>query len=175
VEAPPSPARVEAETVGEALRDAASASALLEEAAGPDRRLATARDVEYLRWRYGSLFDYRAVREERAGRLCGVAIFRVLHRGRLRESRVAELIVPPGDTRTARQLLHGVLHASPVDHLTCQFARRSVAARAAGRSGFLRSPRSVNLMTYPLRDDIVPDPTDLRSWALALGDMEELL
>ena len=163
---------VDAATAAEALADPEAVSLLLAESGVPDSCLATHRDVDYLRWRYAQLLDYRAIREEQGGRLVGLAIFRVCPRGVLWESRVTELIIRAGDRRTARRLLRRVATAAPVDLLACHFQAGSSQARAAAQTGFLRSPGRVALVVSPSRHNDVPDPTDIGSWALSLGDLE---
>jgi GNAT superfamily N-acetyltransferase len=162
--------------------DAPAAAAVLErgpEVAGLLARepapagLATARDLGYLRWRYGAapLLDYRAVTEERDGRLAGLAIFRVRPRGGLWESTVAEVLAG-GDPAVARRLLRRVARAAPADHLTFAAPAGSAAARAATRAGFLPSPVGISMVANPLRPGIRPDPSRLGSWSLTLGDLE---
>ena len=165
---------IDAETAAEALRDEKEVALLLDRAGGDDQLLSTPRDVEYLRWRYGSarVLDYRAVREQQGDRLTGLAIFRVRPRGKLWESTVTEVLVPRGDARTARTLLHRVVEAAGVDHVTCHFPAGSAPARGARRSGFFRSPGGMTLVVNPLRDDVDTDLTALGSWALSLGDLE---
>ena len=135
--------------------------------------LATARDLAYLRWRYGAapLLGYRAVTEERDGRLAGLAIFRVRPRGGLWETTVAEVLAG-GDVGTARRLLRRVVGAAPADHLTFAAPAGSAAARAATRGGFLPSPAGIALVANPLVADLTPDPSELGSWSLSLGDLE---
>jgi Acetyltransferase (GNAT) domain len=166
--APPVPAVPAAQVLG---RGEEVARLLEREPATP--RLATPRDLAYLRWRYGAapLLGYRAVAEERGGELAGVAIFRVRPRGRLWESTVAEVLAG-GDDRTAARLLRRVARAAPVDHLTFHASAGSALARAAARSGFVRSPAGIGLVVNPLREGIHPDPTRLGAWALTLGDLE---
>jgi GNAT superfamily N-acetyltransferase len=139
----------------------------------PSPRLHTQRDPTYLRWRYGSAphLDYRVVRDEQGGRLRGLAIFRLRGRGRLVETTVTEVLTGPGDVPSARRLLRRVVAASPSDHLTCHFPVGSAAARAARRSGFLRTPAGMVLVVKPLRA-VRPDPTTMRSWGVTLGDLE---
>jgi GNAT superfamily N-acetyltransferase len=165
---------VDAESAAEALRDAESLSHLLAECAEDGGMFATPRSVDYLRWRYGSapLLDYRAVRVESGGRLRGMSIFRVRPRGTLWESTIAEVIVPAGDSRTVRRLLRRVARTAAVDHLSVLFPPRSVQARALRRTAFVRAPGGLILTVNPLRTGISPDPTEMRSWALALGDLE---
>jgi GNAT superfamily N-acetyltransferase len=135
--------------------------------------LATARDLGYLRWRYGAapLLGYRAVTEEGDGQLAGLAIFRVRPRGGLWESTVAEVLAG-GDPGVARRLLRGVARAAAADHLTFSAPAGSAAARAAARAGFLPSPVGISLVANPLRTGIGPDPSQLGSWSLSLGDLE---
>lgn len=147
---------------------------LLQEAERPEARLHTWRSEGYLRWRYEAapLLDYRVIRKEAGGRLAGLAVFRVRPRGGLWESTVADVIVRPGDAATARALLRRVVRAADVDHLTTTFPLGATEWRAARLSGFVRAPRGMTLAVNPLRDDLQPDPRDLRSWALRLGDLE---
>lgn len=162
---------VRAETPEHALSDDAQLRVLIDEARVPGDRLATARDVEYLRWRYGSPpgMDYRAVRVERGGRLRGLAFFRVRPRGRLWESTVAELIVGDDDDHVRRELLRDVVRSADVDHATCSFP---TGPRGAARSGFMRAPRGKTFVVRPIGDLPVPDVTRLDAWALSLGDVE---
>jgi GNAT superfamily N-acetyltransferase len=168
------PPEISAESAAEVLRDPRLSSLLAEAEEAPDDRIATRRDLLYLQWRYGSapLLDYRAVREDRKGELAGIALFRVRPRGELWETTVAEVMVRPGDSATARRLIRRVVDAAPVDHLTCHFPSRSQAARAALRAGFLRVPGGVTFVMHPLVEELKPDPAELRSWALTLGDLE---
>lgn len=170
-EAGPGPS-IDAPTAAEALRD--DVEGLLRVARLPGRRLQTMRNVDYLRWRYGAppRLGYRVIREDRGGSLRGLAVFRVRARGRAWESSVAEVIVPAGDWRTARGLLRSVADAASVDHLTGHFPADSAPARAARRFGFVRVPAGPMFVVNTLSPPLDPDPTDLRSWALSLGDLE---
>jgi GNAT superfamily N-acetyltransferase len=136
-------------------------------------RLVTPRSLAYLRWRYGAapLLGYRAVTEERDGRLAGMAIFRVRPRGRLWEATVAEVLAGDDDAVAAR-LLRRVAQVAQVDHLTFHATPGSPLARAALRAGFVRSPAGITLVANPLRPDLLPNPTRLDAWALSLGDLE---
>jgi hypothetical protein len=169
----PQPA-TEAEAAGAALEDAAGVQDLLAAAAAPEARLHTERTLAFLRWRYGegSGLGYRAVRIEREGALRGLALFRVRARGGLWEASVADLIVGRGDAGTAGRLLGAVRRAADVDHVACAMPAGSDGARAARRRGFLPAPGGVTLTTNVLRPPVTPDPTDVGSWAFALGDLE---
>ena len=108
-----------------------------------DARIATRLDPAYLRWRYGQapLLDYRVVTEETDGALAGAAFFRVRPRGRLWETTLGDVIVRPGDRRTARRLIGQVISAAKVDHVTCHFPTGSAQLAAARARGFLRWSR----------------------------------
>ncbi len=134
----------------------------------------TVKDLDYLRWRYGSLSLYRAIRVHRGGRLAGLAIFRLQRRGPLLGARVCELLVAGGDRRVARHLLRQVVKAAPVDHLTCHFPSRSAQRQAAVQCGFLRVPRGPVPVIWLLSRAVVPDPSRPASWALCLGDFDLL-
>ncbi len=136
--------------------------------------ITTPRDPAYLRWRYGAapLLDYRAVASGAGDDVDGLAIFRVRPRGSLIEATVAETLVLDGDRRTARRLLRRVATAAPIDHVTCSFPPSSPQDAAARRAGFLRVPGGMTLVVNTLGHELTPDPLDLRSWALSLGDLE---
>ncbi len=170
----PGPApRIDAVPAGEALNHP-GLDDLLVANAPPEPRLCTIRDAAYLRWRYGDapLLDYRAVAEGDETGLRGLAIFRVRPREALWETTVSELIVRPGDAATARRLLAGVRRAARVDHLASHFPERSTAAAATKRSGYFKAPRGMTFVVNPMRDGISPEPKDLGSWALSIGDLE---
>ncbi|MEX2421150.1 MAG: GNAT family N-acetyltransferase, partial [Actinomycetota bacterium] len=103
------PARppVMAPTAAESLADRAAVSTLIEGSEVPARGFSTPKSVEYLRWRYGAapLLGYHAVREERGGEVIGLALFRLRAHGSLWGLSVGDMIVRPGDVRTARRLL----------------------------------------------------------------------
>jgi GNAT superfamily N-acetyltransferase len=167
----PRPA-VRAESAAEALSDP-SVVTLLAEAGESGRLLVTPLSGEYLGWRYGNapLLGYRAVREHIGGALAGMALFRVRPRGRLWETTVAEAVVRPGDVRTAHRLLGRVVRAASVDHVCCRFPRVSAPARGARAAGFLPAPGGPELIVNPLHE-VLPDPVELASWGLNLGDLE---
>jgi GNAT superfamily N-acetyltransferase len=137
-------------------------------------RLRTDKGAAYLRWRYGAapLLDYRTLTAHDGDGLSGVVVFRLRQRGRLSEASVTELVVRPGDRRTARSLLRAAALSSNADHLTCSFLPGTIAGRAAAACGFLRSPRGIRLVANPLGRTSDPDPAQLRSWDLTIGDLE---
>jgi GNAT superfamily N-acetyltransferase len=161
---------VEAKTAAEVLRDGANASQLLAQTKQSSDRLATAKDLTYLRWRYGQSEQYRAIRADAGGGIRGMAIFRLLRRGPVWMSRVCELFVVENDRRVTRHLLHQVGEAAGADLVSCSFPSHHDAALC----GFIPSTRGAVLMAYPLHQNLVPDPTQRASWALSLGDLEVL-
>lgn len=165
---------VTAETAADVLRDAERVTRLLSRARVPSDRFVTARDVDYLRWRYGAIEDYRAVRAERRGALEGMAIFRVRRRGPLSETHICELLVADDDRQLARELIRGTLAAARTDYATCHFPAHSMQRGAVARCGFVRSWRVERVLAHPFDVTGLPDPTELTSWALSLGDLELL-
>jgi len=165
---------VGAPPAAQVLDQGVEVTGLLAEIPADRRRLHTRRDVGYLRWRYGEapLLDYRAVVEREAGRLRGMALFRVRPRGGLWEATVAEVLVPPGDRRTAGRLLRGVARAAAVDHLAIHAPAGGLGSAAMAGAGFLPAPGGISFLVRPLRPGLDPDPIDLRSWSLTLGDLE---
>jgi GNAT superfamily N-acetyltransferase len=139
-----------------------------------DARIATLQSVEYLRWRYADapLLGYRTVTDGEGGELLGVAWFRIHPRGHLREAAVADVLARGEDRRTVARLLRRVARSTGVDHLTCSFPRGTAAADVMPRAGFLPVPAGPTLVVRAISDDVDPDPFDLRSWALSLGDVE---
>lgn len=165
---------VEAEPASQLLLDENGLAELLTGGRAEQVGLHTARDVAYLRWRYGAapLLDYRGIRIEGGGTLRGLALFRVRPRGTLWEAAVAELIVRPGDVWTASRLLREVLRSASVDHVTCRFPSGTTAAAAASKGAFLPAPGGATFVVNALRDEVRPDPTRIGAWGLTLGDLE---
>jgi GNAT superfamily N-acetyltransferase len=169
-ESPP----VSSEPAADALLDGEGISKLLSEIPRPVSRFTTLRGVDYLRWRYGTIGGYRAVREHHADRLAGLAIFRVHRRGRAWFSTVCEMLVAGDDRTVARRLLRQVVRAAATDYLVGCFATGSSARHAAFRSGFVPVTRGPGPTVRPLHAEITPDPTDHRSWDLCCGDLDLL-
>jgi GNAT superfamily N-acetyltransferase len=158
-----------------AFANSGAVSDLLSTAGSAEKRISTDRDLQYLRWRYGSSapFKYHVVTEGgSSGELAGMAIFRLRRRGRLREAAVTEVIVRPSSDGVGRHLLHEVIRRTPADHLVCSFARSTPGDRAASSTAALRIPIRRSLAVNRLNLDLEPDPTDRESWALTLGDLE---
>jgi GNAT superfamily N-acetyltransferase len=170
----PSPSHGVGESVLDVLDDEEQVTRLISELDAPIDRLVTPRDLHYLRWRYGAApqLGYRAVSVHSGGRLDGLAIFRLRPRGGLQEATVSEVLVPGGDAGTARRLLRLIARTVSVDHITAHFTPGSSAAQAAILAGFVRSPVGMAFVTNVLKTGLHPDPTQLGSWSLSLGDLE---
>ena len=138
-----------------------------------DPRLATARSPEYLEWRYGSspLLHYGTELERAGDHVLAFAVVRSRPRGLLREMSIAELFVAPGRPEAGTRLLRRIVHRAEADHVACSFARGTPQRRSARRAGFLSIPKGPLIVAFPLRPTAV-DPSDSRSWALSLGDLE---
>jgi hypothetical protein len=161
--------QVTARSAAEVLDDGANVS-LLGETGEPGDRLTTAKDLDYLRWRYGQFEEYRAVRLDADEGGNGMAIFRPRRHGTFWVLEVCELLVERRDRRTARRLLRQVREAAPADLLSCGFPSRHEAALC----GFVQVRHREVLVTYPLQQKLVPDSTRRASWALSRGDLELL-
>jgi GNAT superfamily N-acetyltransferase len=159
--------RVAADSAADVLAEGERISRFIEAVPAPGDRLATARGLDYLSWRYGRFPDYRAVRIETGGELVGLAIFRMAH-GKVWKSSVCELLVRDHERGVARQLLDQVA-TRDVDAIVCSFP----SPREAARCGFVPAPGGRVLLARPRRELCV-DPGHQSAWALSIGD-EELL
>jgi GNAT superfamily N-acetyltransferase len=162
--------RVTAKSAAELLRGGALASLLLAPTKEPGDRLTTAKDLNYLRWRYGQFEEYRAVRIDAGEDGIGMAIFRPRRHGPFWVLDVCELLVEKNDRLIARHLLHQAIEVAPADFLSCSFPSR----REAALGGFVQARGREVLVTYPLQQNLVPDSTRRASWALSRGDLELL-
>ena len=166
----PEDLRVEAQTAADALRDGAAALPLLARKTWRGDRMATMKDLDYLRWRYGHFHEYRAIATDPPSRAGGMVIFRARRHGPLWVADVCELLVEHGDRRTVRHLLRLVADAAATDFIRCKFSSRHHAASF----GFLQTRGVTTLMTLPLKHSLTPDPARRTSWELSHGDLELL-
>ncbi len=168
----PAEPRVEAETAATALADGESVERLLAELVEPDGRMTTARDLDYLRWRYGRVGGYRAVRRDAGAgdAAAGVAIFRLRRRRSLWVSEVCELLVAGDDLATKRRLLGEVRRAAGADLLSASFDSQ----REALRCGFVRVRGGTLLTTRRTAVELGVEPTERDAWSLSLGDVDLL-
>lgn len=166
--------RVDAPTAAEALLDEVGIADLIDRSEVPGGVFSTPRSVEYLRWRYGDapLLGYHAVREELGGDLTGLLFFRLRPEGPLWGLSVAEMIVRPGDVRTAKRLLGAARRAADVSYLAATFPSGTTAGSTRLGATSFRAPRGMTFVVNPLRSDLDPDPRRLSSWALSTGDVE---
>jgi GNAT superfamily N-acetyltransferase len=170
--APPAP-EVEAAPAIDCLADE-GIEELLRDRVTDTTAYRTAYDVETLRWRYDRvLADYRAVVEHHAGRLAGLAIFRLRRRGALWEQSICELMLRDGDKRTARRLLGQVRAAARADYVAAIPAPGCSRALLAG-AGFAPSPVGAAPFGVAVYGTHEPDPHRPESWSLSLGDLERL-
>lgn len=143
-------------SAAEALADTATIDGLLE-ASPATGHLETARDVEFLRWRYAAgPLTYRVVRTADA-----MAIVRVRARGRAREGVLADVLAP--DTRARAHVIRAVRRQLDADYLLgFGLGWRDRAVPLAGQGPVL-THRALGA-----GEDAPP----LRSWAVTLGDIE---
>lgn len=160
---------IDADSAGEILCDGAHASLLRASIKDAGYRLSTVRDLPYLRWRYGQLSEYRAIRSAPGG-ASGMVIFRTRRHGRFWVSHICELFAAHEDHRTVRHLTDRVRDAASTDFLSCSFPSR----RSAALCGFVPYRSGKVVMVYPLQPNFAPDPTQRASWALSLGDLDLL-
>lgn len=143
----------------------------------PDGCLSTPRNVDYLRWRYGSIpgLTYRAVWEI-AGVDGAVLIYRTKTVGRWHEVRLCEVLV--GDSlesrRRGRSLLRTVLKTNRAHYATAMGVRGAAERSMLVRTGFFPAPRVGPVMTIRPLSGITcgPDPLRRSSWNLSSGDLE---
>ncbi|HEY4450167.1 MAG TPA: GNAT family N-acetyltransferase [Solirubrobacteraceae bacterium] len=162
--------QADAESAGEALRHRPQISRLLTQVASPPARLTTDRTLDYLQWRYGQFDEYRAICSEPHNGPAGIVIFRVHRRGAIWISDVCEVLVERNDLGATRALLRRVRAAASSDVIVCNFQSH----REAASFGFVQHLHGPQLVTLPRRNDLVPDPTRIDSWALSRGDLELL-
>jgi GNAT superfamily N-acetyltransferase len=164
----PQVAVADAPSAADVLGDGEFVAALLERLPQPRHRLATARSVEYLRWRYGPFDVYRALRLGSDPEAGGIAIFRLRRRGALWFADVCELLAARASL--ARRLLGGVGRAAGADVLCCVLHSRALAARC----GLLAQLGSIQLTARAIHDPLPLDSGLRSAWALSLGDVELL-
>ncbi len=163
----PGQLQAQADTAGELLRDGDYVAQVLGGLEEPDDRLVTARDLDYLRWRYGRFPFYWAFRADPGMDAPGIVIFRLRRSGSFWVSEICELLVASNDRRSARQLLGKVRRAAATDLLGANFNSR----REAARHGFLRV-RGGSLLTVRAIHADLPELTRPESWGLSFGDLE---
>lgn len=139
-----------------------------------ENRLHTKRDIDYLRWRYGSapLLGYRMVVHEDRGRVAGIGIFRVRPRGNLVETTLSEVLYRPGDVDAVGKVISAVVAAAPVDHIACSFPSGTPEKSVSRRRLFLPAPGGMTFTVNPLNQEVGSRGLSLDSWGLTLGDLE---
>jgi GNAT superfamily N-acetyltransferase len=153
------------------LADEEYVSRLLASIPHPAGRLATDRNVNYLRWRYGHFPEYHAVVSSAKVGSSGIAIFRLRPYGRFWVLDVSELLAEGMTASVQRDLLANVSNAAAADFLVCNFPSWSHAAR----HGFVQVSRGGNIYTHaPTGAHLRVDPARPGAWALSRGDLELL-
>ncbi len=166
------PPPVEAPNAAQELAHDRQITELLEEIRAGEARLTTARSVPYLRWRYGEApIVYHALTEEAGGALRGLALFRMRTARGMPQAVIEELLVRPGDRRTAGRLLRSVGAATQAPLLCCRFPSPSPQRMAAATAGFLPRRDGLPLVVKRLTDE-APEIAGPQRWALTLGDVE---
>lgn len=175
VTGPVAPLQSPLPTASEVLADPRVAALAAELESGADAsRLRTRRTPAFLTWRYGSApgLDYRAVPVERGGELVGLGLGRLRRRGPLSELTLGDVLVRPGDKRSARAVLRATRKAR-TDVVSAAFAARSEAGSSALAGGFVTVPRQgLTLTSRPTGTQLPVDPARLVAWQLSLGDLE---
>jgi hypothetical protein len=166
------PPPVEAPRAAQKLTHDGPVAELLDEIRADEGRLTTARSVAYLRWRYGEApIVYHALGDEAGGALRGLALFRMRTARGMPQAVIEELLVRPGDRRTAIRLLRSVGAATHAPLLCCRFPSPSAQRIAAATAGFLPRRDGLPLVVKRLTED-APEIAGPQRWALTLGDVE---
>lgn len=129
----------------------------------PTDGLRTERSPAFLRWRYGLEPLHYRVLLRGASVDDGLAVFRVRRRGAALETTLADVLVPDGDRRAARDLVAAVARATQSDYLLS--VQRPLVS---GRS--IRLPSQGPILTW--RGIHRPSMPALDRWDLAMGDVE---
>lgn len=151
-------------TAAEALADDDGLAALLAQIPDPPG-LATARTVDYLRWRYGfAPLGYHVAVDPTLDR--GAVVFRLRPRGAVLEAAICEELLPAGVPRGHHgRLLRSILAGTGADHVV------AVRNRAwPPRGGLVPLPGAGPVLTRrPLARS---GPASLDELRLSLGDVE---
>jgi GNAT superfamily N-acetyltransferase len=161
---------VEADTAAAVLGDGDYVSQLLAETVEPSDRLVTARDLDYLRWRYGRFGGYHGFRGDTGVDAPGIVIFRLHRRESLWVCDVCELLVAGGEPASKRRLLAKVRRSAASDFLRANFASHLEALRC----GFVRASGGTLVTARKIDDNLGVEPTERDAWALSLGDVDLL-
>lgn len=142
-----------------------------------ERRLHTARNREYLAWRYAGApgLEYRALRrfEPPSGALL---IVRHRWRKRWRECLLSEVMVTPdeGGITLAKALVRELVRRARAHVLAATVARGTAEHRVVRQTGFLPLPwLGPRFTVRPLHScPLAQDLSQWSSWRLSLGDLE---
>jgi hypothetical protein len=132
----------------------------------------------YLRWRYADipgLAYYTAW--ELDGTSSAAVVFRLKHKGSLRELRICDMMLGPhaGAVDAGRRIVGTVLRAAECDFASAMATHGSAEARVLARCAFVPAPHTGPILTVrPLRASPakIPDPLHRSSWRLSIGALE---
>jgi hypothetical protein len=102
----------------------------------------------------------------------GLVIFRATRRAGRTLIAVSELFMRPKDSVVARGLLRRATNAVAADYAVGSFPSGTSSARGARGTFFLPRRGRVVLAANPVANQVLPDPIDMRSWALSLGGVK---
>jgi GNAT superfamily N-acetyltransferase len=140
-------------------------------------RLATARSLDFLRWRYASHphIAYFAETVLHDGHAAGVLFYRTNFRSGLREIMIDDVLAGDESPTLTTELLGKLTRRTRADYLVAHAADGTSLADALRRFGFRRFPRrQITLAARTLADTVQPDPFSAARWDLCLGDVEGL-
>ncbi|MGH3127129.1 MAG: GNAT family N-acetyltransferase [Gaiellaceae bacterium] len=132
------------------------------------------RDAAYFNWRYlDSPRDYRCFGAYRDGELAGVAAVGHTFKHGVSAGFVADLVVPPDDTRAVRALVSRAAAEvkGGADALVLLPPRASAHRRALTRAGFAPTSKKLRFIGKPLHDGVrIDERAD--AWHFTLGDFD---
>ena len=132
------------------------------------------RDAEYFNWRYlDSPRDYRCFGAYREGKLTGVVVVGHTFKHGVSAGFVADLVVPPDDTRAIRALVSRAVAEvkGGADALVLLPPRVAMQRRALARAGFAPTNKTLRFIGKPLHDGVTIDER-ADAWHFTLGDFD---
>jgi GNAT superfamily N-acetyltransferase len=132
------------------------------------------RDARYFNWRYlDSPRDYRCFGAYRGDELAGVAVVGHTFKHGVSAGFVADLVVPPDDTRPTRALLSRAAAQvrGGADALVLLPPRAPAQRRALVRAGFAPTNKKLRFIGKPLRNGVRIDERP-DAWHFTLGDFD---
>lgn len=162
--------------IGKLLRWAKLDSLLEEYDRDWGKRLHTARDRDYLRWRYAEIpgVDYRSLWTTASAESVAI-VFRTRMRRSMREVLISE-ILGRGDRAVRQglfeQMIERLRKESDIDYLVAAAPNGSPEASSLRKAGFKRAPSGPSLMIRPLSGGLGDAELASDCWQLSIGDLE---